>query len=271
MAAVAVRAGALRASSARQDDGMTQDWRISSSLPGRRSAALAGIGLASALAVSACGGSMGAAAVPVPPSSPPSSLPATPPAQDPAGSVHPVTTVVVTDDPAVVAAGTGVEGTWVGGLADRLEAAGSPLALTIAAVDPSGFAADGASFTDLVVEQVVHETQLVVFFEAELGSVDATAVADGALEAFNAVEEAAPDAYVVVVGSHRYLPGAAGPSEEVRQAVQDAARRAEVVVDYIDPVVEGWPAGASATGFAELVLPHVEQLVAALSQSGAFD
>jgi hypothetical protein len=247
---------------------MTRDWRISIALPGRRSAALAGIALASALAVSACGGSMGAAAVPVPPSS----LPATPPAQDPAGgSVHPVTTVVVTDDPAVVAAGTGVEGTWVGGLADRLEAAGSPLALTIAAVDPSGFAADGTSFTDLVVEQVVHETQLVVFFEAELGSGDATAVADGALEAFNAVEEAAPDAYVVVVGSHLYLPGAAGPSEEVRQAVQDAARRAEVVVDYIDPVVEGWPAGVSATEFAELVLPHVEQLVAALSQSGAFD
>jgi hypothetical protein len=191
------------------------------------------------------------------------------------GSVHPVTTVVVTDDPTVVAEGSIVENSWVGELADRLEAAGSPLALTSGAVDPSGFAADGSRegtrFAGLVAEHVVHETQLVVFFEADLGAAGAAQVEDGALEAFNAVEEAAPDAHVVVVGPHRYDPGTAEPSDEVRQALRNAAQRAEVVVDYIDPVAEGWPAGVPAAQFAELVLPHVAELVAGLSQSGAFD
>jgi hypothetical protein len=250
---------------------MTPDLRGTGAVPRRRSAALAGIGLACAAAVSACGGPVVTA--------PPSSLPATPPVEspvpDPAGSVQPVTTVVVTDDPAVAAARPTVEDTWVGGLADRLEAAGSPLALTSAAVDPSGFVAhgsrDGTSFTDLVVEHVVHETQLVVFFEADLGAAGAAEVTDGALEAFNAVEEAAPDAYVVVVGPHQYRPGTAEVSQEIRQAVRNAAQRAEVVVDYIDPVAEGWPAGVPAARFAELVLPHVAELVAGLSQSGAFD
>jgi hypothetical protein len=253
---------------------MTPDLRAMGSVPGRWSAALAGIGLACAGAVTACGGPVDAAVT-----APQSSLPATPTVEstvpDPAGAVHPVTTVVVTDDPAVAAAGPTVDDTWVGELADRLEAAGSPLSLTSAAVDPSGFAAAGpragASFTDLVVEHVVHETQLVVFFEADPAAAGAAEVADGALEAFNAVEEAAPDAYVVVVGAHRYRPGTAEPSAEVRQAVRNAAQRAEVVVDYIDPVAEGWPAGVPADEFAELVLPHVAELVAGLSQSGAFD
>jgi hypothetical protein len=191
------------------------------------------------------------------------------------GSVHPVTTVVVTDDPAVAAAGPEVDDTWIGLLAASLEGAGSPLALTPAADDDAGFAPDdardGTSFTDLVAERVVHETQLVIFFQTDLASDDPAAVADGALEAFNAVEEMAPDAYVVVVGPHRFLPGAAEPSEDVQQAVRDAARRAEVVVDYIDPVAGDWPAGASAPQFAELIRPHVADLVAALSQSGAFD
>jgi hypothetical protein len=238
-----------------------------------------GIVASMALAASACGSSpSGTGSGDVPPTAAASTFADPPVTAGPASpgpsSVHPVTTVVVTDDPAVAAATGAPNGGWIGHLAEGLQQAGAPVSVTSAADAAAGFAAappGGASFTDLVDRHVEHATQLVIFFETDLTSDSAAVVAEGALEAFNAVEEAAPDGRVVVVGSFGYTGSETEPPADVRQAVRDAADRAEVAVDYIDPVAEEWPAGLEGKAFADRLQGHIVELVTALSRSGAFD
>ncbi|SDY66716.1 hypothetical protein SAMN05661080_04217 [Modestobacter sp. DSM 44400] len=187
---------------------------------------------------------------------------------------HPVTTVVVSDDPAVSAAGPTATGAWPGELAALLEGSGTALDLEVAAKDAAGFAVEdpaAPSFADLVRDRVVHSTQLVVFSETQFGSAAAPDVAQGAREAFAAVEEAAPDALIVVVAPWTSAPDLPAPTAEVRAAVHAAAQSAEVAVTYVDPVADGWPTGASQQQVAELLLPDVAPLVTALAGSGAFD
>jgi hypothetical protein len=189
-------------------------------------------------------------------------------------TVHPVTTVVITDDPAVVDAGSSAEGAWPGLLAARLETSGSPLALTPVAVEDAGFAAEepaGPAFTDLVLATVSHSTQLVVFYDSQWGEAGATEVTRDAEQAFSAVEEMAPDALVVVVGPWQPSPEAARPDPTATDAVQAAVDASVVAVTYVDPVADGWPAGAGQQQLADLLYPHVSDLVAALANSGAFD
>ena len=188
--------------------------------------------------------------------------------------VHPVPTVVITDDPAVVAAGPSAEGAWPGLLAARLESSGSPLALTPAAVEDAGFAAQepaGPTFTELVRDAVSHSTQLVVFYDSRWGPAGASEATRDAEQAFSAVEELAPDALVVLVGPWQPSPEAPRPDDTDIGAVQAAADASVVAVTYVDPVADGWPIGASQQQVADLVYPHVSELVAALANSGAFD
>jgi hypothetical protein len=213
----------------------------------------------------------------------PGSLGAPPPAAAEQGAgdadpelatVHPVTTVVVTDDPAVVASGSSAEGAWPGLLAARLESSGSPLTLTPVAVEDAGFAAEqpaGPTFTELVMDTVSHSTQLVVFYDSRWGPAGASEVTRDAEQAFSAVEEMAPDALVVVVGPWQPSPEAARPDATAVGAVQAAVDASVVAVTYVDPVADGWPTGASQEQIADLVYPHVSELVAALANSGAFD
>jgi hypothetical protein len=201
---------------------------------------------------------------------------ATPSDASPASrSVHPVTTVIVTDDPVVSAAGVSAETSWSGLLARSLDRNGSPMALSSDVVDSAGFADDESpgrpSFSEVVADTVVHSTQLVIFFDTQVGAAGATAVGEGAAEAFRAVEEAAPDALIVVVGPYRMASDGSAPDEELRRAVRGAAQGAEVAVTYVDPVDEAWPAGASQQLIADLLFPHVAPLVRALAESGAFE
>lgn len=243
--------------------------------------ALTALTLGAALAASACGtgaargGDQGrppdAVVLDPSPSVPgPSAVP-TPPVSS---SVHPVTTVVVTDDRSVAAAGPSGDGAWPGLLAASLQRAGAPLAVTLAAVDGTGFAPGGptaVSFTDLVADRVARSTQLVIFFDTDLSGTGAATIGKGAAAAFAAVEEAAPDARIVVVAPYRFAAGAAAPDEDVRTAVQEAVRHAEVAVTYIDPVAEDWPTGATQQQIADLLHPPLVDLVRALAESGAFE
>lgn len=197
-------------------------------------------------------------------------------ASDPpvSSSVHPVTTVAVTDDPAVSAAGASGAGAWPALLATELARTGGPADITTGAAEGAGYATDDASapsFTDLVLEQVVHSTQLVIFFDTEIGGANAPAVEEGAAAAFKAVEEQAPDALIVVVAPYQFSPESQAPGEDVRGAVRAAADGAEVAVTYIDPVAEGWPTGIDQQQIAVRISEHIAELANALARSGAFD
>ncbi|MGY1886108.1 hypothetical protein ACI799_12520 [Blastococcus sp. SYSU DS0753] len=190
-------------------------------------------------------------------------------AAPPSGSVHPVTTVVVSDDPVISAGGQPAADGWPAVLASSLAAAGTPLELAVATADDGGYAGD-PPFADLVERAVVDSTQVVVFHETEVGPASADAVGEGAEEAFAAVERRAPDAVVVVVAP--WAPGGAPASDdEVHDAVRAAADGAEVSVTYIDPAGEGWGQGATQRQIADRVHEDVADLVAALAHSGAFD
>jgi hypothetical protein len=187
--------------------------------------------------------------------------------------VHPVATVFVTDDPSVAAAGSSAAGTWAGLLAADLDRDGSPMDVTLGVLDGAGFAPDSAgakSFTRVVTDSVEPSTQLVFFFETRFGSAGGQAVAQGADQAFKTVEEAAPDALIVVVGPY-LAPDAGGPGDDLRDALRDAAARAEAPTTYVDPVAEDWPIGASQQQIADLLKPHVADMVGGLARSGAFD
>jgi hypothetical protein len=189
-------------------------------------------------------------------------------------ATQPVTTVVVSDDPAVATAGSTAAGTWPGELAALLAGSGTALDLTVAAAADTGFAVvdpTGSSFADLVRERVVHSTQLVVFSETRFGSVSGPDVGEGAREAFAAVEETAPDALVVVIAPWTSAPDLPASTAEVRAAVREAADSAEVAVTYVDPVADGWPTGAGQQAVAELLYPDVAPVVTALARSGALD
>ena len=186
-------------------------------------------------------------------------------------SVHAVTTVLITDDPAPVERGST---TWPDALADRAARSGTPLALEVAATEGAGFASvapGGVSFTDLVVEHVGHATQLVVFSENRFGSAPASSIEDGAAAAFAAVEQAAPDALIVVVAPWAAPPGSADRGPEARAALRAATTSAEVAVTYVDPVAEDWPTGAGQEQVAELVFADIAPVIEALARSGAFE
>jgi hypothetical protein len=185
-------------------------------------------------------------------------------------SVHPVTTVIVTDDPALTATGTAEE-SWPDLLADMLADAGSPLDVTTAAVDGAGFAQGEPSFTELVYGSVVHPTQLVIFFDSRIDSAAAPDIALGASDAFSAVEEQAPDAEAVVVEPWGDGAGATARGEDVRGALREGGQGAEVVLHYVDPVAEGWPVGADQQQIADLLYQHVAPLAEIMARSGSFD
>jgi hypothetical protein len=111
----------------------------------------------------------------------------------------------------------------------------------------------------------------VVFYDSRWGTAAAADVTRDAEQAFSAVEAAAPDALVVAVGPWQPAPEAPQPDAETRSAMRAAVDASVVAVTYVDPVAESWPTGASQQQFADLLYPHVSDLVAALATSGAFD
>jgi hypothetical protein len=241
-----------------------------------RAALTAGLAVCTSLAVTSCGTGAATQASGTSGASPAVSAEtsAEPATTTGSGSVHPVTTVVVTDDPAVAAAGPSAEETWPGLLATRLSRAGSPLALTSVGVEGAGFAVAGTggpTFTDLVIDTVGHDIQLVVFYDSRWSTAGAVDVTRNAEEALSAVEAAAPDALVVVVGPWQPATDAPLPDAGAAGAVQAAVDASVVAVTYVDPVAEDWPTGPSQQDVTDLLYPHVSGLVAALATSGAFD
>jgi hypothetical protein len=178
--------------------------------------------------------------------------------------------VVIGDD---LAAASSAEETWPAVLASRLADAGTPLDAR-QVTDAVGFAPDGAaarSFAEAVLDSVDPATQLVVFWQSGFGSAAAADVGRGAAEAFRAVEQAAPDALIVVIAPWFGTSSEPSPTREVSDAVRSAAEGAEVAVTYVDPVAESWPTGLDAQQFTDLLFPEVAPLISALGRSGAFD
>ena len=185
--------------------------------------------------------------------------------------VHPVTTVVITDDAAVADAGAGAAGTWPALLAAGMDAA-SPLQVTTAGARGAGFTpGSGPAFSDLVAQSVGSTTQLVILFDSQLDTADAAALREGAEAAFRAVEEAAPDAMALLVVPASTATQGVRLDEAARAAVRGSAATAELQVVVVDPVAEGWPADPSQPDVAERLRPHVAPLAEVLARSGAFE
>ena len=184
-----------------------------------------------------------------------------------------MTTVVITDDPAVADSGPSADGAWPGVLAGLAAQAGAPLDLEVAADVDAGLVADpgSSSFAELVFADVEHSTQLVVFAESSFDAAAPADVQQGAADAFAAVEEAAPDALVVMVAPWRAGASTTAPDPELRDAVRTAAAGAEVVVTLVDPVAAGWPTEVGQQELAELLHAELTPLIGALARSGAFE
>jgi len=243
--------------------------------PPRRTARPAGALLAAALLLAGCSPGEGAAPSPsgsaaassAAPGSGASPSPAdpSPPVVAPTGTAAPVTAVVVTASLQGAA-----DSAWPSLLAAGLQAQGIPVSLTTATGDGAAFApvrAGAPSFADLVEAQVPSTTQLVVLADGGEGSDDAAAAGEGAARALRAVESAAPDAQVVVVGPWRF--SGPQPPAAVREAVAAAAGGADSATTRVDPVAEGWPAGAGQQEVADRLRARLAPLADALSRSGA--
>lgn len=181
-------------------------------------------------------------------------------------ATHPVTTVVISGDPAVASAGVPAPEAWPAVLAGRLRQAGAPMAVTTAATeDGAGFvpAASAPSFTDLVRAHVRHSTQLVMFHDAGPTGAAADDLETAAATAFERAEEAAPDARIVLIVTD--------DDDDAREAFASAARGAELPVTLVDATIEGWPASPRQEQFADLLAPHLVELVGAIARSGALE
>ncbi|MCF6736925.1 hypothetical protein [Blastococcus sp. KM273129] len=188
------------------------------------------------------------------------------PTQSSEPAVHPVTTVVISGDPAVATAVASAEGAWPTVLAERLGQAGAPIAVTTAGEGGGAFVPDhpaASSFVDLVRAEVQHSTQLVVFHDTSTEEAAAGAIEEAAAAAFKATEEAAPDARIVLIVT--------ATESDTREALASAARGAELPVTLVDAVSDGWPASPDQEEFADRLAPHVVELVGALARSGAFE
>lgn len=180
-----------------------------------------------------------------------------PPSLGPADAVR---TVVLGDDG--TASPVGGAPVWPELLGATLERIGIPMSVVTAAADEAGFASS-PSFTDLVAQHAVGSTQLVVLFDSRLGEADPAALAAAATESAEAVERAAPDAELVVVGPLPAGDLADGPATALREAVQDAGGT------FIDPALEGWPPDATQAEIADLLRLHVQPIAEGLAASGA--
>jgi len=177
-----------------------------------------------------------------------------PPALGPADAVR---TVVITDEASSSTTGAPA---WPDDLAGALEADGIPMDVATTARDGAGFGSS-PSFADLVAGTAEGSTQLVVLVDSRLTGTEALPAA--AEETFTAVERAAPDALLVVVGP---LPSEGDVTASERAELAAATQRAGGT--YVDPRAEGWPTDVTPSGLAELLRPHLEPLAEALAASG---
>ena len=217
--------------------------------PGRRRASAVALGLAAAGVLAACGGETAASEAAPPASAPgPESSAAVPQPDPPVGPQDAVRTVVLRDD----------DGGWPDLLTAGLGEAGVPMSLTDVPAPGSGFTAD-PSFAAQVETRVDGATQLVLLVDNRLDDPDDTTLEAAVEETMSAVERAAPDARVVVVGPLR--PAAAAAT--LRTVTEGSGG------EYVDPVAEGWPESPAPQEFADLLQPQVEPLAALLAASGA--
>ena len=183
-----------------------------------------------------------------PPAEPPAEQPTEQPTLGPEDAVR---TVVVSDR---AHSATG-DPTWPDLLEADLETAGVPMDVAREAQDGAGFTSS-PSFADLVARTAEGSTQLVVLFDSRLAGTGT--LTEAAEDTFTAVERAAPDALLVVVGPL----GAEGTADL-------AAATARAGGTYVDPRAEGWPAEPTHPELAELLRPHLQPIVEVLAASGA--
>jgi acyl-CoA thioesterase I len=172
------------------------------------------------------------------------------------GPIDAVRTVVVGDE------GTSRTSSWPDHLAAALADDGVPMTLRTVSETGAGFAGSPA-FAETVAATADGTTQLVILFDSRLETADAAGLTAAARDVFVEVERAASDARLVVVGP---LPGAAAGTD-VGDALRAEALDAGAL--YVDPVADGWPPDAGQEQVADLLRPHVEELVANLAASGA--
>ncbi|GAA3672640.1 hypothetical protein GCM10023081_08730 [Arthrobacter ginkgonis] len=103
----------------------------------------------------------------------------------------------------------------------------------------TGYVATSPDGVNLVVRAgEVRGSDLVVFFSSRNDVAGYDAVREGALKAFEAAEESAPDAKLVVIGPP-WVDGNPPPKIRAsRDAVKAAAK--EVGATFVDPLARGW-------------------------------
>ncbi len=182
---------------------------------------------------------------------------AEPPALRPEDAVR---TVVISDE-GTTASGDAAPA-WPDLLTSTLEGLGIPMNVVTIAPGGAGFTSP-PSFADLVAEKAEGSTQLVVLFDSRLAGTDGLTQAAG--DTFTAVERAAPDALLVVVGPLTVRDGedASAASADLRSATEDASGT------YVDPLAEGWPADVTQAEIADLLRLHLQPLTESLAASGA--
>jgi hypothetical protein len=176
--------------------------------------------------------------------------------RSPAGAVDAVRTVVISDEGDV-----GSDERWPDRLAGTLESSGIPMSVETAATEGAGYSGT-PGFEELVERHAVGSTQLVVLFDSRIDSGSTGVLAEEARRTFTAVERAAPDALLVVVGP--LSDGSSSPARAELSALAD-----EFGATVVDPSAEGWPPSPGQDEIADLLRPHIEPLADALAASGA--
>ena len=174
--------------------------------------------------------------------------------------VDAVRTVVISDE-GTIAPG-GASPAWPEVLADVLEDIGIPMSVVTTAPEGAGFTSS-PSFADLVAENAEGSTQLVVLFDSRVAGTDT--LPEAAHDTFTAVERAAPDAMLVVVGPLT----ADGGMDPTRASADLEAATERAGGTYVDPLVEGWPSDVTHAEMAELLRLHLQPLAESLAASGA--
>jgi len=172
---------------------------------------------------------------------------------------------------------------WTEVARQLLAAGGDPVDLSVQGLSGSGYVrlgGTGMTFTDAIPGAVTDQTQLVVVFGSiNDGSSAPAAVASSAELALQRIDQAAPQALVVIIGPQWIDADPPANLLAIRDALATTIG-AHPRVSFVDPLAEGWFAGQWATligsdglhptdaghrHLAELITPRIAAAIDSIS------
>jgi lysophospholipase L1-like esterase len=172
--------------------------------------------------------------------------------RSPSGTTADAVTVAIVGDSYTSGSAVGGNGAanWTAVARGLLDADGYPVELAVLGLSGSGYVrvgGTGKTFTDGVTEVVNDTTQLVVVFGSiNDGSSAPAEVAKSAALALRRIDNAAPQAEIIIIGP-QWIDG--DPPANML-AIRDAVASAATIhprVTFVDPLAEGWFGGASSS------------------------